>query len=262
MDKKFEFSTFLGISLALLLVLAAIVSGNNSQILSFLDFPSLLIVIGGTFFVTVASYSINDVIRALSVSSQTMLYTSADRKEIVSNCVKLAEWSKKEGLLNIQKRKDLYENMGEFFHKYIGLIMDGLSVVDSERLIVQEIVSLRERHKKAVEILRKAADIAPAMGLIGTLIGLVQMLGSLNDPSNIGPAMAIALLTTLYGALTAFVILTPLATKLEKNSKEEIEILKIYGEAVTAIARQEGPMKLEMRMNSHLSPEDRIKIYS
>ncbi len=262
MNKKLELSTFLGIVLALLLIIASIASADISKLLSFFDFPSVLIVVGGTFCITVASYSISDTIRALSVTSQTAFYSSDDIKTTVSNALKLAEWSKKEGILNIQKRKDLYKNMGEFFHKYLGLIIDGLNPAEAEKLIVQEIISIRERHKKAIEVLRKGAEVAPSMGLVGTLIGLVQMLGNLSDPSNIGPAMAVALLTTLYGALLAYVILFPLASKLEKNSKEEIEILKIYGEAVIAIAKHEGPLKLEMRMNANLPPEDRVKIYS
>ena len=262
MNKKLELSTFLGITLALLLIISAIVSSGNSKLLTFFDLPSLLIVVGGTFFVTVASFSISDVVKALSVTNQTIFYSTANIKDTVSSALKLADFSKREGLLNVQKHKELYKDMGGFFQKYMGLIMDGLNPTDTEKLIIQEINSIRERHKKAVEILRKAAEIAPAMGLVGTLIGLVQMLGNLSDPSSIGPAMAIALLTTLYGALSAYVILYPLANKLEKNSKAEIEILKIYGEAVVAIARQEGPLKLEMKMNANLSPEDRVRIYS
>jgi chemotaxis protein MotA len=262
MDKKIEFSTFLGISAALLLILAAAAATGSSGLLSLLDLPSVMIVFGGTFFVTCACFTINDVVKALSTCGKTVFYTSVNKKSLVSNCVKLAEISKKDGILSLQKNQNIYGKMDRFFKKYIGLIIDGLSPQDTEKLIVQEIYSIRERHKKAVDILRKGAEIAPAMGLIGTLVGLVQMLGNLSDPSTIGPSMAVALLTTFYGAMTAFVILTPLATKLERNSKDEIELLKIYGDAVIAIAKQEGPMRLEMRMNANLSPEDRVKIYS
>jgi chemotaxis protein MotA len=262
MDKKFDLSTLLGITLAILLLLAAMLSSASTPLSSFIDFPAILVVFGGTFCVTIASFSIADVIRTGSVCAQTLVYTNADRSGIVATCVRIAEWSKKEGILSIQRRRDLYENMGDFFNKYLALIIDGLGVHDVEKLLIQEITSIRERHRKAADVLRRGAEVSPAMGLVGTLIGLVQMLGNLNDPANIGPAMAIALLTTMYGAVVSYVFLTPLASKLEKNSKEEIEILKIYAEALVAIARQEGPMRLEMRMNMHLSPEDRIKIFS
>ncbi len=262
MNKKIELSTLLGISFALVLIATAIASGDNARFLSFFDVPSFLIVIGGTFFVTCASYTISDTVKAMGTSGQTLFYTAANKSKIAATCVRLADLAKKEGILALQKNEELYGEMDNFFKKYLGLIIDGLNIKDAEKLIISEISSIRDRHKKAAEILRKASEIAPAMGLVGTLIGLVQMLGNLSDPSKIGPAMAIALLTTLYGALTSYVILVPLVSKLEKNSKEEVEILKIYGDAVLAVANQESAFKLEMKMNANLPPEDRIKIYS
>ncbi len=260
MNKKLELSTFLGITAALLLIVAAILAGNG-RILSFLDLPSVFIVVGGTFFVTCACFSINDVVKALAASGQTMLYAAGDRKQLVAACLKLAELSRRDGILNVQ-RAEGYNKMPQFFKKYAGLVMDGLSQQDTEKLIVQEMTFMRERHLRSASILRKGSEIAPAMGLVGTLIGLVQMLGNLDDPSRIGPAMALALLTTLYGAITAYVILIPLANKLERNSGDEFETMRLYGETVLAIAGKESPMKLEMRMNTTLSPEERVKIYS
>ena len=128
--------------------------------------------------------------------------------------------------------------------------------------MVQEVDAISTRHKKSVEILRKAAEVSPAMGLIGTLIGLVQMLGGLEDTTKIGPAMAIALLTTFYGAVLAYVILTPLANKLEKNSKQEVENLILCAEGISSIARQDSALKLELKLNSMLPPNQRVKIYS
>jgi chemotaxis protein MotA len=260
MEKKFEISTFIGIFLVFVLILIAIALGGTS-ILNYIDFPSFLIVVGGTFCVTCASFTISDVIKTLSASTQTMFYTPANKKQIAFNCVRISEFSKKNGLLALSKKKEVYSAMPKFFKKYLELAIDGLSGKDVEKLMSREILSIRERHKKAVEILRKGGETAPAMGLIGTLIGLVQMLGNLSDPTTIGPAMAIALLTTLYGAVFSYLVLIPLASKLEKNSKEEIEILKIYGEAVFAISMNEGPFRLEAKMNAFLSPEEKLKIY-
>jgi chemotaxis protein MotA len=260
MNKKFELSTVLGIFIALLLIISAITAG--SSISSFFDFPSVLIVLGGTFFISCACFSIADVIKALSTTSQSVLYAKIDKKKTVQSCLKISELSRREGLLAIQKKESLYKGMGTFFKKHLMAIVDGLSAEESEKLMLQEILYVRERHKRSVEVLKKAAEVAPAMGLVGTLIGLVQMLGALEDPSKIGPAMAVALLTTLYGAIIAYVILLPLANKLERNSRDEIEVLKIYAEGIVAIAKNEGPLKFEMRMNANLSPEERIKVYS
>jgi len=261
MDKKLELSTLFGIVVTLGLIGSAIGFGGEGQFLSFVDVPSFMIVVGGTFFISCASFSIHDTMKALADSTQTLFYTTGNKKEIVTKCLLIANHSKKEGILSIQKISDQYRNMHSFFKKYLGLVMDGLHAPDAEKILMQEIMSIRERHRKAVEVLRKAAEVSPAMGLVGTLIGLVQMLGNMNDPSKIGPSMALALLTTLYGAVTAYVILIPLANKLEKNSREEIELLKIYAEVIVAIAKHDGPVKLEMRLNANLNPEERVSVY-
>jgi chemotaxis protein MotA len=118
-----------------------------------------------------------------------------------------------------------------------------------------------QRHAKSTSVLRKMAEFAPAMGLIGTLIGLVQMLSSLSDPSTIGPAMAIALLTTFYGALLANFVFLPLAAKLERNSQEEVLVNNVYLMGAASIGRQENPRRLEMLLNSVLPPSKRVRYF-
>jgi chemotaxis protein MotA len=141
------------------------------------------------------------------------------------------------------------------------LVTDGYSGDDVERVLTQELDSLVERHRRSASILRRAAEIAPAMGLIGTLVGLVQMLAELDNPANIGPAMAVALLTTFYGAIMANVILMPLAAKLERNSNDEALIKTLVMLAMGSIARQENPRRLEMLLNSELPPDEQIKYF-
>ena len=117
------------------------------------------------------------------------------------------------------------------------------------------------RHQKGVNVLRRAAEFSPAMGLIGTLIGLVQMLGGLDDPTTIGPRMAVALLTTFYGALLANLVFSPLAAKLERNSGLEETINNIYLIGASSVGRQENPRRLEMLLNSTLPPTDRVRFF-
>jgi chemotaxis protein MotA len=119
-----------------------------------------------------------------------------------------------------------------------------------------------QRHAKGAGVLRKAAEYAPAMGLIGTLIGLVQMLGNLDDPSAIGPAMAVALLTTFYGAVLANMLLSPLAAKLERNSEDEALLNLVYLTAAVSMGRQENPRRLEMLLNSILPPAKRVHYFN
>jgi chemotaxis protein MotA len=141
------------------------------------------------------------------------------------------------------------------------MVVDGIKVEDVEDVIRRELGATLGRHRKSATVLRRAADIAPAMGLIGTLIGLVQMLGRLSDPGAIGPAMAVALLTTFYGAVLAHMILNPLASKLERNSAEESLIGQLNLVAAGSIGRQENPRRLEMLLNSLMPPAKRIRFY-
>ncbi len=141
-----------------------------------------------------------------------------------------------------------------FLTKAISMVADGFPVEEVERVMRREIDEMTGRHRKSASVLRKAAEIAPAMGLIGTLIGLVQMLGNLDDPSTIGPAMAVALMTTFYGAVLANMLFAPLAAKLERNSAEEALVYNVYLLAAVSIGRKENPRRLEMLLNALLPP--------
>ena len=147
------------------------------------------------------------------------------------------------------------------FYKSVRLLVAGVPANDLERILRNELQSITNRHLKSANILRKAGEISPAMGLIGTLIGLVQMLANLDDPSAIGPAMGLALLTTFYGAVLANMVFNPLAAKLERNSREEEMVNTIYMMGATSMARQENPRRLEMMINTVLPPSKRLKYF-
>jgi chemotaxis protein MotA len=149
-----------------------------------------------------------------------------------------------------------------FFNKGLSHMIDGIEVDEVENIMRKEINAILQRHETSTRILHKAAEIAPAMGLIGTLIGLVLMLGNLSDPTTIGPSMAVALLTTLYGAMLSYMVLTPLATKLERNTRDEARIMSIYLNSIASIGHKENPRRLEMTINATLPPSQRVKYYS
>lgn len=256
---RFDPATAFGILLAMGLMLAAIMYSGN--IVAFLDVPSFLIVIGGTAFLTLACFTFSEVMHAVVVSLRTIFYNAEDASESASVALELAEIARKEGILSLDKYPDLMQH-NSFLKRGIMLIVDGIPFEEVQNILGQQVASMMERHKKSVTVLRRAAEISPAMGLIGTLIGLIQMLGNLDDPSSIGPAMAIALLTTLYGAMLAYMVLSPLANKLERNSTEEGIIMDIYMLSVLSIGRKENPRRLEMLINSILPPSKRVQYFT
>lgn len=254
-----DLSTILGIFLAILMVGVAIALGGSLR--AFVDLPSVMIVVFGTLMLTSACYSFDEVTHALSLVAKTMVYSAENPSASAIQALKVAELARKKGVLGLQDDIGLTSH-NPFFRRAVEMVIDGSTDEEVARLLVQEIHAMNDRHARSSSVLRKAAEISPAMGLIGTVIGLVQMLGNLSDPTKIGPAMAVALLTTLYGAVMSYMILSPLATKLERNSKQETIIMRIYLKASESIARKENPRRLELSLNSLLPPASRVKYFS
>jgi chemotaxis protein MotA len=139
------------------------------------------------------------------------------------------------------------------------MVVEGMAADEIKRVLERDAAEMTVRHQRSAGVLRKAAEVAPAMGLIGTLIGLVQMLAHLDNPATIGPAMAVALLTTFYGAILACMLFAPLAAKLERLAEDDIEITDICVAAALSMARQENPRHLEMMINAILPPAERVR---
>lgn len=255
---KKDFSTLLGILSAFLLISLAIgVSGSGK---SFIDYPAILIVLGGTFAVTLASFTFKEFFQTPGVIFSNIFSRSYDPKTVAATMLDLAEAARKKGLLAMQE--DVAKHKGTpYLSKGLGMVIDGVEPEEVERVMRQEIHSTSERHMHSASVLRKMAEVAPAMGLIGTLIGLVQMLGNLEDPSKIGPAMAVALLTTMYGAVLAYMFFSPLAAKLERNSAEEMLVKTLFLRGVVSIGKKENPRRLEMLLNTILPPASRVQYF-
>lgn len=258
-NRRFDPATLLGLAAAFGLVTLAMTVGGSPR--SFADLPSLLIVIGGTVGVTLVSFSLQDVIRAQSVIGQTILRSVPEPRNIARQMIDLATVARQRGELAIEAAVN-GEIRDSFGRRALQMVVDGEPSDEIERLLKREIEEMRVRHFNGAGVLRKAAETAPAMGLIGTLIGLVQMLGNLEDPSTIGPNMAIALLTTFYGAVLSSMLLAPLASKLERNSDREALAANLYMFAATSISRKENPRRLETLLNALLPPAERISNFA
>lgn len=254
-----DLATIFGILGALALIGVAIYLGGSAG--AFIDIPSVLIVIGGTFGVTTACFSFRDMGGAAVTTAKTFFRTQQHAGEAAEQLVQLAQIARYRGVLAMQNYMPAVADV-PMLHQGLSMVIDGTSGDDVERIMRREVQAIGQRSSRSVAVLRKAAEISPAMGLIGTLVGLIQMLGNLDDPNAIGPSMAVALLTTFYGAILANLVFTPLAAKTERNAMEEMLLNQLYVLAAASIGRQENPRRLEMVLNTMLPPSQRVDYFS
>jgi len=241
-------SVAIGVGMALFLIALAILAGGKA--LNFIDPISLLMVLGGTCGATLASYSFYDLRHCWHALRNTFEVPNFHPIERISYMLSLAQVAKRHGLLSLER--EAQETSDPFLRLAMELAVDSQQHQDVRRILETEMRIANDRSLRAVQVLEALGNFAPAMGLIGTLIGLIQMLGSLSDPSSVGPAMALALITTFYGALFSNVVFLPLAGRL-RNRTEEANVVKfITIEGILSIARQESPVLLEQKLQSFI----------
>lgn len=251
-------ATVVGLGSGFLMIAVAMVYGGSVS--AFFDLPAVLIVFGGTLAVTTISFTIPEIGRTATVVGKTLMRSTRNPSEAAVRLIRMSEAARKNGLLALQAANvELSDE--PFLRNAVTMAVDGTPPDDLETILRRDVQAMMSRHNKSAGVLRKAAEVSPAMGLIGTLIGLVQMLRNLDDPSTIGPSMSVALLTTFYGAVLSNMLFTPLAAKLERNSAEEILIYQVYIMGVVSISRQENPRRLEMLLNSILPPSKRVQYF-
>jgi chemotaxis protein MotA len=248
-----DLATIIGLVSGSILLAAAIILGGNP--LSFVDLPSVLIVFGGTIAVTFIKFKMSDVVNTMSVTMKAFLVKMQSPEAIIGEMVNYTRIAKKEGLIALEKETP----SNEFSAKALRYLSDGYDEGLIEDMLSRDIRLMVRRHNIGQNVLRGMGDSAPAFGMIGTLIGLVQMLGTMADPASIGPAMAVALLTTLYGAVAANFVFIPLAEKLRLRSEQEQLNKSIILEAAIGINRGVSPMVLEESLKIFLSPKKRVK---
>ena len=253
-----DLATIAGLICGFSLVGLAIYLGGSAG--SFVNVPGILIVIGGTFSVVTICFSLREMAATGGTIGKTIFRDRRDPGDIAIQVLRIAEMSRRQGVLAIQDVLGQLRRQA-LLYKGMSMVVDGTPGEEVEAIMKREMQATMLRHQQSTLVLRKAAEYSPAMGLIGTLIGLVQMLGNLDDPSAIGPAMAVALLTTFYGAVLANMVFSPLASKLERNSAEELLISTLYLLGASSIGRQENPRRLEMLLNSVLPPAKRVQYF-
>ena len=244
-----DLATIIGIVLSIILVVAAIVMGGSP--IMFVNVPSALVVIGGTIGATLMRNPLVTVLGTFGVVMKAFTVKVPEPIPLITQIVQLCKQARKNGMLALENVEIDYAFLG----KGVGLGVDGVEPDQIRSILETDIRSTVGRHKRGQGVLEGMGAAAPAFGMIGTLIGLVQMLASMEDPSSIGPAMAIALLTTLYGAILANVICLPLADKLKVRSQEEALSMMVCMEGVLGMVSGENPNQISQKLKSFLAPK-------
>lgn len=256
--RKRDLLTPIGITIGFIMIALAIVSNAGvTGIMAFFDVASIFIVIGGLFGSLLINFKTEEMKLFARVLKESFYKTDQRLPNLIQLFVRLSERARREGILSLENELEDVED--PFIRKGILLAVDGLEPEVINDIMSAEIIATEERHAKGRLIVEKSGEYAPAWGMIGTLIGLVLMLGSLQDPSTLGPNMAVALLTTLYGTVLANLVFIPMASKLENKTEEEVFIKQIIIEGVIGVQSGQNPRILEEKLSAFLSDEVKVK---
>ena len=246
-----DLASLIGLLGSMGIVISSIALGASAMI--FLNVPSLLIVVGGSLFVVLNKFSLQQFLGAFKVAAKAFSFRLPQTEELINEVLDVAQVARKEGLLALENRQFSVP----LFKQGIQLMIDGQPPETVRAILEKERVLTLERHRWGAKVFTAMGDVGPAMGMIGTLIGLVQMLSNMEDPKSIGPAMAVALLTTLYGAMMATMIFLPMADKLNLRMTEEARMNALIIDALSSIHNGTNPRVIEQLLNSYLPPAKR-----
>lgn len=245
-----DIASIAGLVLGIGFIFFGILSGGS--IVLFIDIPSALIVVGGTIGATLVHYPLAEVIRVIRVVQKAFLHKEESPIGIIDTLVGFAETARREGILSLEQKASGLED--EFLKKGINLAVDGTEPEYIKEIMTTEVDYIATRHKEGAAIFEAMGMYAPAFGMIGTLIGLINMLASMDDPSTIGPSMAVALITTLYGAFLANLIFIPIAGKLKTRSAGEMLVKELCVEGIMSIQSGDNPRIVEGKLKAFLPP--------
>ena len=246
-----DIATIVGIVVGFGLVIGSILMGGSLG--AFINGPGLVIVLGGTLAATLISEKLAVFIGAAKVALKAFISKPVSVEKTITRLVELATLMRKDGALALENE----EIDDGFLAKGVRMAVDGLAPDEVHGALMSEMRSLKERHRQGHRIFRFMGATAPAMGMVGTLIGLVQMLQVMDDPASIGPSMAVALLTTLYGAVFAFLVFIPMADKLECRTKDEARNMSVVIMGVDSLLKGENPRFMRDKLDSFLEPKQR-----
>lgn len=246
-----DLATIVGFIGGFVIVIAAMFAGGDIMI--FVNIPSVLIVVGGTLFVVAMKFSGTQLAKAMSIAGKAFMVKVADRDELIGLLREMGTLARKDGPLALEK----LQIDDPFLSRGVMMIVDGSEADVVRSILNKEKNNIKKRHDDGRRIFMSMGDVAPAMGMIGTLVGLVQMLSNMSDPKSIGPSMAVALLTTLYGAMIANMVALPIADKLSIRGDEEEKVQAMVVDALSAISTGAPRTVLDETLNSYVAVSQR-----
>src|SRR6056300_1195529 len=249
-----DIASLIGFIGAIGMILGAMISGGGVG--PFIDVPSILIVVGGTFFSVMYTCPLPVFLASFGAMAKAFLPPVKKMDQLVERMAELAAIARKDGMMALEGQ----DVPDKFFAKGLQMLVDGADEGKLTMQLNQEIKAMKIRHGESQGVVKAWVDTAPAMGMIGTLIGLVLMLGNMADPKAIGPAMAVALLTTLYGAFIANVLFAPMLTKMEYYTAYEVTYREIVILGLRGIAQGESPRNIQDILAANLKPKDQAKL--
>ncbi len=246
-----DFATIIGLIGGIILITVAITSGSDAML--FVSIPSMMIVIGGTIAATLIKFPLKQCFNSVKVAVNAFQHERTHPHELIRIANDMANIARKNGVIAL----DGYEVHDRFFKRAAQMVADGYKPEFVEQALREDMEQTQERHEVGQRMFRAIGESAPAFGMIGTLVGLIQMLNTLDDPANIGPAMAVALLTTLYGALIANLIALPIADNLEFRSQQERINHMVIISSIAAIQQGQNPRLMDELLEAYLPVRER-----
>ena len=247
-----DISSVIGVVSGMGFVLGTILMGGS--IMMFVNIPSILIVVGGTIASVMIGYPLSDVLGMFKVSMKIFMFKIEKPEDIIANLVEISNKARKGGLLSIEG--DIQSTPDPYLAQALQMTVDGVKTADIAQIMQKKMDLTKKSLDTGSDIFSSMGSYAPAFGMIGTLIGLVQMLANLDDPSSIGPKMAVAMITTFYGAVMANLFFIPMSDKLSGRNEEEITNMNIIFEGILSIREGEHPKLMEDKLKVYL-PESK-----
>ncbi len=242
-----DLATLIGLIGGIAFVVMAMVLGGSIGM--FVDVTSILIVVGGSTFVVLMKFTIGQFFGAAKIAGKAFLFKADEPEDLIAKIVEMADAARKGGFLALEEM----EINNSFMQKGIDLLVDGHDADVVRAALKKDIALTGERHTQGTGVFRAFGDVTPAMGMIGTLVGLVAMLSNMDDPKSIGPAMAVALLTTLYGAILSNMVFFPIADKLSLRRDQETLNRRLIMDGVLAIQDGQNPRVIDSYLNNYLN---------